>query len=61
MATRWNSAGRITLLLGYRVWSAILVGAFLVNVTTAGNLATSFAIATGNTIEAAIERTLSQT
>ena len=41
------------LLLGYRVWPAIFVGAFLVNVTTAGNVATSFAIAAGNTLEAA--------
>jgi integral membrane sensor domain MASE1 len=32
--------------------AAILVGAFLVNVTTAGNFATSFGIATGNTLEA---------
>ena len=50
LATRWNRAGRITL-LGYRVWPAILVGAFLVNVTTAGNVATSFTIAAGNTSE----------
>src|SRR5207247_9497384 len=37
---------------GYRAWPAIFVGAFLVNLTTAGNVATSFAIATGNTLEA---------
>ena len=51
----WPPAGialAALLLLGYRVWPAILVGAFLVNVTTAGNLATSFAIAAGNTLEA---------
>jgi signal transduction histidine kinase len=51
----WPPAGialAALLLLGYRVWPAILVGAFLVNVTTAGNLATSFAISTGNTLEA---------
>src|SRR5437762_14232650 len=41
-----------SLLLGYRAWPAIFIGAFLVNVTTAGNVATSFAIATGNTLEA---------
>ncbi|PYI62282.1 MAG: hypothetical protein DMC60_02930, partial [Verrucomicrobia bacterium] len=35
-----------------RVWPAILVGAFLVNLTTAGNFATSVAIAAGNTLEA---------
>src|ERR1051326_5309150 len=40
------------LLLGYRVWPAIFVGAFLVNATTMGNIATSFGIATGNTLEA---------
>src|SRR5438094_1730951 len=51
----WPPAGialAAVLLLGYRVWPAILIGAFLVNVTTAGNSATSFAIATGNTLEA---------
>src|SRR5713226_6124286 len=40
------------LLLGYRVWPAIFVGAFLVNATTAGNIATSLGIAAGNTLEA---------
>src|SRR5262245_50295517 len=39
------------LLLGYRVWPAILVGAFLVNVTTMGSIATSLGIAAGNTLE----------
>jgi signal transduction histidine kinase len=51
----WPPAGialAASLLLGYRVWPAVLLGAFLVNVTTAGNLATSFVIATGNTLEA---------
>src|SRR5436190_2683833 len=51
----WPPAGialAALLLLGYRAWPAIFVGAFLVNVTTAGNFATSFAIATGNTLEA---------
>ena len=50
----WPPAGialAALLLLGYRAWPAIFVGAFLVNVTTAGNVATSFAIATGNTLE----------
>ena len=42
------------LLLGYRVWPAILAGAFLVNLTTAGNLLTSLGIASGNTIEALV-------
>lgn len=39
------------LLLGRRVWPAVFVGAFLVNATTAGNLATSIGIASGNTLE----------
>jgi PAS domain S-box-containing protein len=39
------------LLLGSRVWPAILAGAFLVNVTTAGSVATSIGIAVGNTLE----------
>jgi diguanylate cyclase (GGDEF)-like protein len=39
------------LILGYRVWPAILAGAFLVNITTAGSLATSLGIASGNTLE----------
>src|SRR6478735_4552508 len=51
----WPSAGialAAILVLGYRVWPAIFVGAFLVNVTNAGDVATSLAIATGNTLEA---------
>src|SRR5205809_141804 len=40
-----------TLLLGYRVWPALLLGAFLVNVTTAGSVWTSLGIAGGNTLE----------
>jgi integral membrane sensor domain MASE1 len=39
------------LLLGYRVWPGILLGAFLVNVATAGTVATSLGIAAGNTLE----------
>jgi signal transduction histidine kinase/integral membrane sensor domain MASE1/ActR/RegA family two-component response regulator len=39
------------LLLGMRVWPAIFVGAFVVNVTTAGSVATSIGIAAGNTLE----------
>ena len=42
------------LLLGYRAWPGIFIGAFLVNVMSAGNVATSFAIATGNTLEALV-------
>jgi integral membrane sensor domain MASE1 len=40
------------LLLRYRFWPAVFVGAFLVNWTTSGSLATSLAIAAGNTLEA---------
>src|SRR6266516_4894151 len=53
----WPPAGIAlagSLLLGYRAWPAIFIGAFLVNVTIAGNVATSFAIATGNTLEALV-------
>ena len=39
------------LLLGSRVWPGVLLGAFLVNVTTGGGLASSVGIATGNTLE----------
>ncbi len=39
------------LLFGRRVWPAIFLGAFLVNITTAGNVATSAGIAIGNTLE----------
>src|SRR5881409_3445564 len=51
----WPPAGialAALLVLGYRAWPAIFVGAFLVNLTTAGNVATSLAIASGNTLEA---------
>jgi len=40
------------LLLGRGLWPAILVGAFIVNVTTTGHVLTSAAIAVGNTLEA---------
>ncbi len=42
------------LVLGYRVWPAIYLSAFLVNVTTAGSAATSLCIAAGNTLEAGV-------
>src|SRR4030095_1563674 len=53
----WPPAGialAALLFLGYRAAPGIFIGAFLVNVTTAGNVATSFAIATGNTLEALV-------
>lgn len=40
------------LILGQRFWPAIFVGAFLVNLTTAGTALTSLGIALGNTLEA---------
>jgi PAS domain S-box-containing protein len=39
------------LLLGPRVWPAIFIGAFVVNVSTTGAIASSLAIAVGNTFE----------
>jgi diguanylate cyclase (GGDEF)-like protein len=42
------------LIAGYRAWPAILAGAFLVNLTTAGSAATSLGIAVGNTLEGVI-------
>ena len=53
----WPSAGiglAALLVLGYRVWPAILLGAFLVNITTAGSVAISAAIAIGNTLEGVV-------
>src|SRR5258707_12339333 len=38
--------------LGLRFWPSIFIGAFLVNLTTAGSVFTSVGIATGNTLEA---------
>jgi diguanylate cyclase (GGDEF)-like protein/PAS domain S-box-containing protein len=40
------------ILLGYWVWPAVFLGAFLANLTTAGSIATSVCIAAGNTLEA---------
>ncbi len=40
------------LIFGYDVWPLIFLSAFLVNVTTAGSVATSVAIGAGNTLEA---------
>ena len=51
----WPAAGialAALLVLGYRTWPAIFVGAFLINFTTAGNIETSLGIAMGNTLEA---------
>jgi signal transduction histidine kinase len=40
------------LLAGLGMWPAILVSAFVVNVTTAGSIVTAFGIGVGNTLEA---------
>ncbi|PYN12538.1 MAG: hypothetical protein DME05_21375, partial [Candidatus Rokuibacteriota bacterium] len=42
------------LLYGPTVWPAIFLGAFLVNLTTAGSVASSLGIASGNTLEMVI-------
>src|SRR5437879_3351113 len=50
----WPSSGialAAFLVLGPRLWPGILLGAFLVNVTTAGSVATSLGIGVGNTLE----------
>src|SRR5262245_34516050 len=44
----------VVLLLGYRIWPAIFLAAFIANVTTAGSTYTSLAIATGNTLESVV-------
>jgi signal transduction histidine kinase len=59
----WPPAGialAALLLFGFRLWPAIFIGAFLVNLTTAGNILTSLGIATGNTLEALISAWLIQ-
>ena len=51
----WPNSGiavAALLVLGYRYWPVILLGAFFVNLTTAGTFATSAGIAVGNTLEA---------
>jgi signal transduction histidine kinase/integral membrane sensor domain MASE1/ActR/RegA family two-component response regulator len=51
----WPPAGialGALLLFGTRVWPAVFVGAFVVNVTTAGSTLSSLGIASGNTLEA---------
>jgi two-component sensor histidine kinase len=44
----------VVLLLGYRIWPAIFLAAFMANATTAGSTYTSLAIATGNTLESVV-------
>ena len=42
------------LLFGYRIWPALFVAAFVANMTTAGSILTSTAIAAGNTLESVV-------
>src|SRR6185503_13305731 len=42
------------LILGYRIWPGIFLGAFLANLLTAGSMMTSLGIALGNTLEGLI-------
>src|SRR3989441_561086 len=42
------------LVLGYRAWPGVWLGAFLANLATSGALGTSLGIATGNTLECVI-------
>src|ERR1043166_2283948 len=53
----WPPSGLVfaaLLLWGYRLWPGIFAGAFLVNLTTQGSLATALGIASGNTLEAVV-------
>jgi hypothetical protein len=43
---------------GVRLWPAVFVGAFIVNVTTSGSVLTCLGIAAGNTLEAVVGATL---
>src|SRR5437773_12270797 len=54
VTTIWPPAGialAAFVLLGYRVWPAILGAAFLANFTTTGAVLPSIGIAVGNTVE----------
>jgi PAS domain S-box-containing protein len=51
----WPASGlalAALLLWGSKLWPGIFLGAFLVNITTEGSLATTIGVATGNTLEA---------
>ncbi len=53
----WPATGfalSMVLLRGQRVWPAIFIAALIANATTVGTLLTSAAIASGNTLEAAV-------
>jgi PAS domain S-box-containing protein len=53
----WPASGlglAALLLWGAKLWPGIFLGAFLVNITTEGSLATAISIAAGNTLEALV-------
>ena len=53
----WPASGlalAALLLWGAKLWPGIFLGAFLVNITTEGSLATTISIAAGNTLEALV-------
>ena len=53
----WPPSGIVLaafLIWGYRLWPGVALGAFLVNITTAGSIGTSIAIAAGNTLEGVV-------
>jgi PAS domain S-box-containing protein len=57
----WPAAGlalAALLLWGYRLWPGVFIGAFLVNITTQGSMATALGIAAGNTLEALVAAAL---
>ena len=59
----WPATGialAVLLVRGARFWPSVFVGAFLVNVTTAGTFVTSLGIAAGNTLEAVVGAMLVQ-
>src|SRR5262245_13801795 len=57
VAPVWPPTGfalAMVLLFGQRVWPGVFAGALIANATTVGSLATSLAIAVGNTLEASV-------
>ncbi len=57
----WPPAGLALaglLLVGYHAWPAVFAGAFVANLTTAGSVASSLGVASGNTLEAVLNLVL---
>jgi PAS domain S-box-containing protein len=57
----WPASGialAAMLIWGFRVWPAVLAGAFAANITTSGTIASSLSIACGNTLEAVVTAAL---